>query len=61
MGVVHVFSYINVKDTPSRRRMTFFYAFCLIENTVMISIWCVEVRGVKRLPFGLYFVAFNVM
>lgn len=44
MGVVHVFSYINVKDTPSRRRMTFFYAFCLIENTVMISVWCVEME-----------------
>ena len=44
MGLVHVFSYMNLKDSPSRRRMAFFYTFCLIENTAMISVWCVEVR-----------------
>ncbi|KAK4322573.1 hypothetical protein Pmani_006676 [Petrolisthes manimaculis] len=44
MGVVHIFSYINVKDTPSRRRMAFFYIFCLVENTIMISVWCVEME-----------------
>lgn len=44
MGLVHVFCYMNLKDSPSRRRMAFFYAFCLIENTAMISVWCVEME-----------------
>ncbi|KAK8726650.1 hypothetical protein OTU49_009974 [Cherax quadricarinatus] len=42
IGFVHVFCYINVKDTPSRKRMVFFYAFCLIENSAMIAIWYVQ-------------------
>ncbi|CAL4059461.1 unnamed protein product, partial [Meganyctiphanes norvegica] len=41
MGAVHLFSYINVKDTPSRRRMIFFYTITLIENTAMITLWCI--------------------
>lgn len=44
MGVVHIFCYINLKDTPSRRRMAFFYFFCLIENTAMITVWCIEME-----------------
>lgn len=39
MGAVHIFCYINLKDSPSRRRMVFFYALTLIENTAMISVW----------------------
>ncbi|KAK7075646.1 hypothetical protein SK128_011290 [Halocaridina rubra] len=39
MGFVHIFCYINVKDTPSRRRMLFFYTITLIENTAMITVW----------------------
>ncbi|XP_045607346.2 XK-related protein 9 isoform X1 [Procambarus clarkii] len=42
MGLVHVFCYINVKDTPSRKRMVFFYAFCLIENSAMIAVWYIK-------------------
>ncbi|XP_042211975.1 XK-related protein 6-like isoform X3 [Homarus americanus] len=42
MGLVHIFCYINVKDTPSRRRMVFFYTFCLIENSAIIAVWYVE-------------------
>ncbi|XP_071549883.1 uncharacterized protein 140up isoform X2 [Panulirus ornatus] len=42
MGLVHIFCYVNVKDTPSRRRMAFFYIFCLVENTAMIAVWYVE-------------------
>ncbi|XP_066960554.1 XK-related protein 9-like isoform X2 [Macrobrachium rosenbergii] len=46
MGAVHIFCYINLKDTPSRRRMVFFYALTLIENTAMITVWYIimEVR-----------------
>ncbi|KAG0720056.1 XK-related protein 6 [Chionoecetes opilio] len=44
MGLVHVFCYMNLKDTPSRRRMAFFYAFCFAENTAMISVWCVQME-----------------
>lgn len=44
MGVVHIFCYINLKDTPSRKRMIFFYTISLAENTTMIAIWFVEVR-----------------
>ncbi|XP_064081082.1 XK-related protein 6-like isoform X3 [Macrobrachium nipponense] len=46
MGAVHIFCYINLKDTPSRRRMVFFYTLTLIENSAMITVWYIimEVR-----------------
>ncbi|KAK3874445.1 hypothetical protein Pcinc_020609 [Petrolisthes cinctipes] len=45
MGVVHIFSYINIKEAPSRRRMAFYYILCLVESTTMISVWCVEMES----------------
>ncbi|XP_068223042.1 XK-related protein 7-like isoform X2 [Palaemon carinicauda] len=39
IGAVHIFCYINLKDTPSRRRMVFFYTLTLIENSAMITVW----------------------
>ncbi|XP_076050303.1 XK-related protein 6-like isoform X2 [Oratosquilla oratoria] len=43
MGWVHCFCYINLKDSPTRLRMTFFYIIIGLQNTVFISVWYVEV------------------
>ncbi|XP_042864876.1 XK-related protein 9-like isoform X1 [Penaeus japonicus] len=51
MGVVHIFCYINLKDTPSRKRMIFFYTISLAENTTMIAIWFVEMQQAYQLWF----------
>lgn len=45
MGIVHIFCYINLKDTPSRKRMTFFYTISFAENSTMIAVWFVEVSS----------------
>ncbi|KAM7367803.1 hypothetical protein PAMP_014078 [Pampus punctatissimus] len=36
MGLVHIFLFLNVKDGPSRFRMTSFYAFMLVENATLL-------------------------
>ncbi|ROT84028.1 XK-related protein 6 [Penaeus vannamei] len=51
MGIVHIFCYINLKDTPSRKRMTFFYTISFAENSTMIAVWFVEMQQAYQLWF----------
>lgn len=59
MGTVHIFCYINVKDTPSRRRMIFFYAVTLIENSAMMAVWYI-IMTVKYEPWFMVTMIFSV-
>ena len=43
MGWVHIFCFVNHKETPARRRMAFYYALTFVENTVLMSVWYVKV------------------
>ncbi|XP_018006902.1 XK-related protein 6 [Hyalella azteca] len=51
MGWVHIFCFVNHKETPARGRMGFYYLLNLIENTALIVWWFFKVIVVTELWF----------
>lgn len=39
VGCLYLFTFMNVKDTPTRWKYVFYYALYYVENVVMISLW----------------------
>ncbi|XP_054711713.1 XK-related protein 6-like [Uloborus diversus] len=39
LGIVFIFCYFNPKDSPTRRRFTFYYALTFIENSALMCAW----------------------
>lgn len=39
VGCLYLFAFLNVKDTPTRRKYIIYYALYYVENVVMISLW----------------------
>lgn len=39
LGIVFIFCYFNPKDSPTRRRFTFFYTLAFLENSALMSTW----------------------
>jgi len=57
MGWVHVFCFVNHRDTPARDRMACYYTLMLAENTVLIAVWYTQVVTVSALWFRVAVVA----
>jgi len=51
MGWVHVFCFVNHKETPARARMAFYYTIMFVENTVLMAVWYTQVIVVSDLWF----------
>lgn len=41
VGVIYVFSVLNVKDEPTRLKYLFYYTFDFVENTTLVALWFV--------------------
>ncbi|CAL1272079.1 unnamed protein product [Larinioides sclopetarius] len=39
LGVIFIFCYFNPKDSPTRRRFTFYYMVTFIENSALMCVW----------------------
>ncbi|KFM63659.1 XK-related protein 6, partial [Stegodyphus mimosarum] len=39
LGVLFIFCYFNPKDSPTRRRFTFYYVLSFLENSALMSLW----------------------
>lgn len=61
MGLIYCFSFLNLKEGPTRMRMVIYYAVILIENIILVSIWYpFRLRHVwyNQLLISVVFVAF---
>ncbi|CAL4131923.1 unnamed protein product, partial [Meganyctiphanes norvegica] len=41
LGAVYIFSYVNEKDEPTRRKYALYYAVCGVENCLMMILWLI--------------------
>lgn len=39
LGIVFIFCYFNPKDSPTRRRFTFYYTLTFLENSALMCAW----------------------
>ncbi|KAG8198898.1 hypothetical protein JTE90_015110 [Oedothorax gibbosus] len=39
LGIIFIFCYFNPKDSPTRRRITFYYVLAFLENSAFMSCW----------------------
>ncbi|GFX05548.1 XK-related protein 6 [Trichonephila clavipes] len=39
LGIIFIFCYFNPKDSPTRRRFTFYYVFTFLENSALMCAW----------------------
>ena len=39
LGAVYIFSFFNAKEEQTRFKYTLYYAFCFVENTILIVFW----------------------
>ena len=39
LGAIYIFSFFNAKDEPTRWKYVFYYTFCLLENSALITVW----------------------
>ena len=42
LGAVYIFSFFNVKEERTRWKYAGYYAFCFVENTVLVAFWFVK-------------------
>lgn len=38
-GFVYIFCFLNLKDGPTRGRLTIYYIITLVENTILVILW----------------------
>lgn len=39
MGLVYIFSYLSLNDSPTRYKYVFYYSLCFVENSFAILVW----------------------
>ncbi|GIX85516.1 XK-related protein 6 [Caerostris extrusa] len=39
LGIIFIFCYFNPKDSPTRRRFTFYYVVTFLENSALMCAW----------------------